>query len=98
MITSSSTDTTAPKPDCGNAGLNWSEEGWFVPVYDCALESPIRPKDHITVLRHFLPSKSSPLQANGDGLQSVYLAEVRRGTRESRTGIGIGLVWTERSD
>ncbi len=23
---------TGPKPDFGNAGLNWSTEGWFVPV------------------------------------------------------------------
>ena len=67
---------TAPKPDFGNAGLNWSKEGWFVPVYYCGFESPIRPKDHIAILRPFLPAKYSPLQTNGDGLQSVYLAEV----------------------
>jgi len=59
---------TARKPDFGNAGLNWSEEGWFVPVYYCAFETPIRPKDHIAILRHFLPPKYSPLQATGDGL------------------------------
>lgn len=67
---------TGPKPDFGNAGLNWSTEGWFVPVDYCAIDGPIRPKDHIAVLRPFLPVRYSPLQANGDGLQSVYLAEV----------------------
>jgi|SRR5579862_7138260 len=67
---------TAPKPDFGNAGLNWSKEGWFVPVYYDTFESPIRPKDHIAALRPFLPERYSPLQASGDGLQSVYLAEV----------------------
>ena len=67
---------TAPKPDFGNAGLNWSKEGWFVPVYYCGFGSPLRPKDHIAILRHFLPARYSPLQVNGDGLQSVYLAEV----------------------
>ena len=67
---------TAPKPDFGNAGLNWSKEGWFVPVYYATFEEPIRPKDHIQTLRPFLPAKYSPLQPNGDGLQSVYLAEV----------------------
>jgi len=67
---------TGPKPDFGSAGSNWSEEGWFVPVDYCGLENPIRPKDHITILRPFLPSKYSPLQMSGDGLQSVYLAEV----------------------
>jgi hypothetical protein len=67
---------TAPKPDFGNAGINWSKEGWYVAVDYCALEKSIRPKDHIEILRPFLPSKYSPLQLTGDGLQSVYLAEV----------------------
>ena len=66
---------TAPKPDFGNVGLNWSKEGWFVPIYYCRFESPLRPKDHMAILRHFLPASYSPLQATGDGLQSVYLAE-----------------------
>jgi hypothetical protein len=66
----------APKPDFGSAGLNWSNEGWFVPVYYCSFERPIRPKEHIDILRPFLPARYSPLQASGDGLQSVYLAEV----------------------
>ena len=67
---------TGPKPDFGAAGSNWSLEGWFVPVDYCVLENQVRPKDHIGILRPFLPLKYSPLQANGDGLQSVYLAEL----------------------
>jgi hypothetical protein len=67
---------TSPKPNFGNAGLNWSKEGWFVPVYYCEFDAPVRPKDHIRTLRPFLPAKYSPLQPDGDGLQSVYLAEV----------------------
>ncbi len=67
---------TGPKPDFGSAGSNWSQEGWFVPVDYCGLDNQIRPKDHIDILRPFLPSKYSPLQLSGDGLQSVYLAEV----------------------
>ena len=66
------TAQVAPKPDFGTAGLNWSKEGWFVPVYYCTFDGPIRPKDHIAILRHFLPVRYSPLQANGDG----YFAEV----------------------
>jgi hypothetical protein len=31
------TAQTSPKPDFGNAGLNWSKEGWFVPVYYATL-------------------------------------------------------------
>ena len=36
----------------------------------------MRPKDHIDILRPLLPDKYSPLQPNGNGLQSVYLTEV----------------------
>jgi putative restriction endonuclease len=32
-----------------------------------------RDKDHIEVLRPLLPERYSPLQPNGNGLQSVYL-------------------------
>jgi hypothetical protein len=67
---------TGPKPDFGSAGANWSREGWFVPVDYCVLENQIRPKDHASVIRPFLPVRYSPLQPTGDGLQSVYLAEV----------------------
>lgn len=67
---------TAPKPDFGGVGMNWSKVGWFVPVDYVVLEHPIRPKDHMAVLRPLLPEKYSPLQTNGDGLQSVYLASV----------------------
>jgi hypothetical protein len=67
---------TGPKPDFGAVGANWSREGWFVSVDYCALERQIRPKDHIEILRPFLPTKYSPLQETGNGLQSVYLAEI----------------------
>jgi putative restriction endonuclease len=36
----------------------------------------IRPKDHIDLLRRVLPSRYSPLQDSGNGIQSVYLTEV----------------------
>jgi putative restriction endonuclease len=67
---------TAPKPDFGKVGKEWSEEGWLVPVEFKELDNPIRPKDHIQTLKDYLPGKYSPLQRSGDGLQSVYLAEV----------------------
>jgi putative restriction endonuclease len=78
---------TGPKPDFGAAGANWSREGWFVPVDYCALENQIRPKDHIAILRHFLPPKYSPLQETGDGLQSVYLAELPPTFAEALIGL-----------
>ena len=65
------------KPDeFGNAGAYWDSEGWRVDVEYDSLEKIIRPKDHIEEIRPTLPNKYSPLQKTGDGLQSVYLAEV----------------------
>jgi putative restriction endonuclease len=81
------TAQTGPKPDFGTAGLNWSHEGWFVPVDYCALANDIRPKEHIAILRPFLPARYSPLQASGDGLQSVYLAEVPQALAEALIGL-----------
>ena len=81
------TAQTGPKPDFGTAGANWSREGWFVPVDYCELNTQIRPKDHAAILRPFLPSKYSPLQESGDGLQSVYLAEVPATLGEALIGL-----------
>ena len=78
---------TGPKPDFGSVGVNWSEEGWFVPVDYCTLEHQVRPKDHIGIIRPFLPTKYSPLQSNGDGLQSVYLAELPEPMAQALIGL-----------
>lgn len=67
----------SPKPsEFGTAGQNWEDVGWRVRVSFTLLTHQIRPKDHIDLLRPLLPERFSPLQANGNGLQSVYLAEV----------------------
>jgi hypothetical protein len=67
----------SPKPqEFGNAGQNWEDIGWRVKVSFSELVHQLRPKDHIDVLRSALPTKYSPLQPNGNGLQSVYLTEV----------------------
>jgi putative restriction endonuclease len=78
---------TGPKPDFGAAGSNWSREGWFVPVDYCVLANQIRPKQHAAILLPFLPSKYSPLQGSGDGLQSVYLAEVPQALADALIGL-----------
>ena len=78
---------TGPKPDFGAAGSNWSLEGWFVPVDYCSVNNQIRPKDHIAILRPFLPDKYSPLQESGDGLQSVYLAELPQTLADALMGL-----------
>jgi putative restriction endonuclease len=67
----------SPKPlEFGNAGQNWENIGWKVKVDFTELATRVRPKDHIDVLRPLLPERYSPLQPNGNGLQSVYLTEV----------------------
>jgi hypothetical protein len=67
----------SPKPlEFGRAGQNWENIGWKVNVRFTELSNKVRPKDHIEKLRASLPSKYSPLQENGNGLQSVYLARI----------------------
>jgi len=67
----------SPKPvEFGGVGLNWEDIGWRVPVNFVSLLNKVRPKDHIAVLKRVLPSRYSPLQASGNGIQSVYLTEV----------------------
>jgi len=70
------TAVTAPKPDFRNAGSNWSNEGWFVEVEFVELDAPIRPKDFMPQIAPLLAEKYAPLQANGNGLQGVYLTEI----------------------
>src|SRR5690348_16633232 len=66
-----------PKPqEFGSAGQNWENIGWKVRVEFVSLAHQVRPKDHIDVLRPVLPQRYSPLQLNGNGIQSVYLTEL----------------------
>jgi putative restriction endonuclease len=67
----------APKPlEFGQVGAYWDVIGWRVDVQFTALNYQLRPVEHIGRLRPFLPAKYAPLQANGDGLQAVYLTAV----------------------
>ncbi|MBS0380665.1 MAG: HNH endonuclease [Proteobacteria bacterium] len=68
----------SPLPtEFGTVGLQWSHGiGWRVDVHFRELRNRIRPKDHMGVLAPLLPEKYAPLQKDGDGLQSVYLAGV----------------------
>src|SRR5271169_6811236 len=78
----------SPKPlEFGNAGQNWENIGWKVKVAFSGLNQKIRPKDHIHVLRPLLPERYSPLQPNGNGLQSVYLTEVPAALAEVLIGL-----------
>lgn len=60
----------------GSAGDSWSDIGWEVRIDWEQLEKPIRPKDHMGLIAPLLPSKNSPLQPNGNGNQSCYLAGI----------------------
>ncbi|WP_324035135.1 HNH endonuclease [Aeromonas caviae] len=60
----------------GSAGDSWSDTGWEVRIHWELLEKPIRPKDHMELIAPLLPSKNSPLQPNGNGNQSCYLAGI----------------------
>lgn len=71
----------APKPiEFGDVGHSWSEIGYRADVDYVPLAQPIRPGREAELwsrVRSLLPEKYSPLNAaNGDGLQSVYLAEL----------------------
>jgi putative restriction endonuclease len=67
---------SAQKPAFEKEIINWANDGWYVPVEFTEVAKKIRPKDHIDELLPHLPEKYSPIQKNGNGLQSVYLAHV----------------------
>lgn len=78
---------TAAKPtEFGNAGANWSNEGWYLPVYWTELEPAIRPKSLIEEIAPLLPKKYSPIRApSGDGNQ-VYLTKISESLFEAILG------------
>lgn len=64
----------APKPrEFGQVGAYWEQVGWRVDVRFHELTSPVRPAEHMAQLAPLLPRRYAPLQANGHGLQSIYL-------------------------
>lgn len=66
-----------PKPEAfGTTGSYWDQIGWKVDVLFVRLKNQVRPKDYIDRLKPLLPAVGSPLQGNGNGIQSVYLAEI----------------------
>lgn len=60
----------------GRIGKLWSSSGWAVPIEWEILSVPIIPKENIEIISPLLPEKNSPLQANGNGNQSCYLAAI----------------------
>lgn len=63
------------KPDeFRSATEEWIRDGWKVDVEFNSLKNPIIPKDKIESILPLLPSKYSPIQGNGNGNESCYLA------------------------
>ena len=66
---------TQERPEAfGSTGHQWDKKGWLVPIQWYKLLDPFIPKNHLADIVPLLPDKYSPLQANGNGNQRVYLA------------------------
>jgi hypothetical protein len=78
----------SPKPtEFGTTGQYWEDVGWKIRVQFTRLNHRTRPKDHMDLIRPLLPSRYSPLQANGNGIQSVYLTELPPPLAETLAGL-----------
>lgn len=68
---------SASKPDeFGDKGGYWGNEGWLVKVEWTTLDKPFRAKDNISAIAPLLSDKYAPIQKNGNGNQSCYLANI----------------------
>ena len=78
---------SASKPkEFGDAGDNWSEEGWRVDVDYNLLHNKIQPAQSMDKIGHLLPERYSPLQQNGHGNQ-VYLCAIGNEFAETLLGL-----------
>lgn len=60
----------------GTVGQQWDNDGWLVPVRWHRLDRAFVPKSEIYAIAPLLPSKYSPIQANGNGNQKFYLTAI----------------------
>jgi hypothetical protein len=60
----------------GETGHQWDKTGWLVYVQWHRLPIPFSPKNHLKDIVPLLPNKYAPIQTNGNGNQSVYLANI----------------------
>jgi putative restriction endonuclease len=66
-----------PKPtEFGSTGRNWEQVGWRVDVTWQSVLTVVRPADWMGLLGPLMPARYAPLQADGRGLQGVYLTEL----------------------
>ena len=77
-----------PKPtEFGTIGANWEQVGWRVDMLCTVPSLRAVPKEHMGVLGPLMPERYAPLQANGDGIQSVYLTELPTAFAETLAGL-----------
>jgi putative restriction endonuclease len=68
---------SCPKPDdFGKVGDAWDLKGWRVDVNFQKFDSPLRTADHSPAIAALLPSKYSPIKADGFGNQGAYFAQI----------------------
>lgn len=68
---------TLPRPDeFGHIGEVWDSIGWRIDVSFVRAEHPVRPRDHLGRISAYIGVRYSPLNANGTGRQSAYLAAI----------------------
>ena len=60
----------------GKAGDQWDKQGWLVKVDWVLLDTPFKPKEYLKQIAPLLPKRNSPIQENGNGNQSCYLAAI----------------------
>jgi len=77
IVSASCREQVKPE-EFGQAGKNWKEGGWAVPISWTMLENPIRPKDHAESIAPLLPETHSPIRADGNGNQGCYLAKISK--------------------
>lgn len=68
---------SAPRPpNFGAIGKQWADDGWLVEIEWKLISNPIFPKKYISNIRPLLPRKHSPIRADGNGNQGIYLASI----------------------
>ncbi len=68
-----------PKPiEFGQAGSNWSDEGWKINVKYRQLNKPVRTMDYLSHLTPFLPEKYSPISSKNGQANQSYLFQISK--------------------
>lgn len=70
---------SCPKPDdFGQVGEAWDVKGWRVDVNFQKFPKPFRTADYTQQIAPLLPSRYSPIRANGFGNQGAYFSKISR--------------------